>query len=164
MAGRCTYLNSKHGVLPSICPAGFKKSGTVDLCKQAGRERLHDCGRNLSEPPTYVCQRPPVAHPGLLCTHRGGVRHVLITSILPFHRKWFRKMLCCALIWLQFFLLCLSLFCYVPRSTPTSPGFCTSRLCQGLEWMMSRLRVRWCPLTFIPRAPLFCLFFFCLQT
>lgn len=30
--------------------------------------------------------------------------------------------------------------------------FRTSRLCQGLEWMMSRLRVRWCPPTRIKRA------------
>lgn len=36
--------------------------------------------------------------------------------------------------------------------------FCTSRLCQGLEWMMSRLRVRWCPLTPIKRAA--CVVFF----
>lgn len=28
-----------------------------------------------------------------------------------------------------------------------------SRLCQGLEWMMSRLRVRWWPLTLIETAP-----------
>lgn len=38
----------------------------------------------------------------------------------------------------------------------------TCRLCQGLEWMMSRLRVRWWPLTLIKSAPLL-FFFFCLQ-
>lgn len=39
--------------------------------------------------------------------------------------------------WLQFL--------FSPCSSLTCPGFLTFRLCQGLEWMMSRLRVRWCP-------------------
>lgn len=42
-------------------------------------------------------------------------------------------------------------------SIPHLPVFCTSRLCLGLEWMMSRLRVRWCPLTSIKRGRPFCL-------
>lgn len=57
-----------------MCFPGFKKGRTVDLCQQAGCERLHVCGWDLPEPPTYLNKRPSVAHPGLLRSHRGGVR------------------------------------------------------------------------------------------
>lgn len=60
-------------------PLGFEKGRAVDLCQQAGCERLHVCGRDLPEPPAYLCQRPPVAHSGLLRTHWGGVRAAFIS-------------------------------------------------------------------------------------
>lgn len=48
-----------------------------------------------------------------------------------------------------------------PHSSMTHPPLSfTPRLCQGLEWMMSRLRVRWWPLTLIQSASLLFVFFF----
>lgn len=53
---------------------GLEKSWATGFCKQAGREGLHVCGRDLAESAAHLCQRPPVAHPGLLRPHRRGVR------------------------------------------------------------------------------------------
>lgn len=44
-----------------------------DLCQQAGYEELHDHRGDLSIPHSQHHQRPPMAHPGLLCPHWGRV-------------------------------------------------------------------------------------------
>lgn len=61
---------------------GFKESRTVGVRQQTGCERLHVRGRDLPEPPTNVGQRPPMAHPGLLCSYGGGVRTLFTTVAL----------------------------------------------------------------------------------
>lgn len=58
---------------------GLEKSGPTGVCKQARCEGLHVCGRDIPESAAHLCQRPPVAHPGLLCPHRRGVRRALDT-------------------------------------------------------------------------------------
>lgn len=108
---------------------GPTKSGAAGLCKQAGRQGLHVCGRDLPESPAHLRQRPPVAHPGLLRPHGGGVRRALRAHSFCLLVMWsIRRNVS-----------------NVPTRWIPTPR--VSRLCQGLEWMMSRLRVRWWPLT-----------------
>lgn len=169
------YLKKNLNVLVSlvlmflIYLPGFKKGGAVDFCQQAGCERLHDCGWDLAEPPAYLSKRPPVAHPGLLCAHWGGVRapfdtqHSLTYALAKLDCAFLQKKVLLQIsFWYSiqsFFLMPVYLhFCPLSSTSPflydTPTVLFTSRLCQGLEWMMSRLRVRWWPLTLIKSAPL----------
>lgn len=155
-----------------ICPPGFKKGRAVDLCQQAGCERLHVCGWDLPESSAYLCQRPPVAHPGLLRPHWRGVRTAFTTQFdcknvcavtpLCFYVAKVFFQLCSNTLYRDFILILVYLHFSIPPALPPPslhPNVLfTSRLCQGLEWMMSRLRVRWWPLTLIKSAPLLFIF------
>lgn len=74
----CLFLSFDFSALSaSATSPGLKKSGAASFRKQAGRQGLHVCGRDLPESPAHLRQRPPVAHPGLLRPHRRGVRRAL---------------------------------------------------------------------------------------
>lgn len=84
----CVKLNCARNIWASffsLIYVGFTKGRTVGVCQQTRCERLHVCGWDLPEPPTNICQRPPVAHPGLLRPHRGGVRTAFTAAVVTFY-------------------------------------------------------------------------------
>lgn len=158
-----------------ISPPGFTESRAVDLCQQAGCKRLHVCGRDLSEPPAYLCQRPPVAHPGLLRPHWGGVRaysFICVTAPLQIcvhsnncalkKKRCFFFLFYYSILW-SFVLMALHLyFCpslpYPHSSTflqmshlPPGCARVLSGWCHGCAWDDDLwLRVHPCSLLFLP--------------
>ena len=118
-------------------PPGFKKGGAVDLCQQAGCERLHVCGWDLPEPAAYLRQRPPVAHPGLLRAHWRGVR----TTINSYFILYCSDKCSCRDLVLTRFYFCSHSLPY-PNSSTTLPMSCSppgcaralSGWCHGCVW------------------------------
>ncbi len=75
-------VSSSHYLIsiPLFSLLGSEKSWFVDFRQQARCEELYDRCWDFPESSAYLCQRPSVAHPGLLCPHRRRVKPQKLTE------------------------------------------------------------------------------------